>query len=288
MKKVFSSIRQINKLKKDENYRLFNSVAHYEITCLSKVFKQWKSIAEETRKIKLKENKKVEEGRKRADGVWMRAGWKRLIENVQKNREDKRRWVVAMRFNDKMIKQRAFDMIWKVVEMAREERIGEEEKEERAKQFCDRLHLKRGFLAFMMNSQEIRDQREMEEQAYRMRQQEITKHVLKHWIKVGNYWIDKKYQSNRVPISTSHITFVPSQQTMSPLKGSENFETSDSKRPDYNYEYSFKKSPNNPSPSDSSSSHNQSIGSSTLEKMERIKALLSSVKAGTPSPTPSI
>ena len=111
--------------------------------------------------------------------------------------------------------------------------------------------------------------------------------MLKHWIKVGNYWIDKKYHSSSVSVAATHAPFTPLQPPKSPYKESDKSEISGSKMPNYNYEYSFKKSPNNPSPQTASPSNDQSISSTTLEKMERIKALLSSVNAGNPSPPPS-
>lgn len=112
--------------------------------------------------------------------------------------------------------------------------------------------------------------------------------MLKQWIKVGNYWIDKKYHSNSAPLSVPHIQFTPPYESKSPLKVSESSAHSDAKEENYNFEYSFKQSPNNPSPLRSSPSNNQSISSTTLNKMERIKALLSSVNVGDPSPAPSM
>lgn len=135
MKKVFRAIRQLNKLKMDENYRLFNAISHYEIQSLSKVFKQWKALVDHSRVLKLKEDSIVLEGRGRIEGVWLKAGWKMLKQNMHAKKEAKKKWIMVIKVNNMMMKQRAFDMIWKNVEMAREEKIGEEERLERSKQF---------------------------------------------------------------------------------------------------------------------------------------------------------
>ena len=66
--------------------------------------------------------------------------------------------------------------------------------------------LNKGFNSLKITLQQGKDQTEAEEDALRLRIKEQTSHVLKHWIEVGNYWIDKHQINNNIhTLKTSPI-----------------------------------------------------------------------------------
>jgi len=153
------------------------------------------------------------------------------------------------------------------------------------------LLTKKGFNAFAINSENVRDQREAENQALLMRKQDLTKNVLTHWINVGNYWIDKKHKITKTEVSDTKYHNEPemnnekSNSSISPPRPfnmSNAFEDTANKtelKQTNNFEYSFKKDKNSPRNGNvyTSAKKNSPIKSQTAEKMERIKQLLSSV-----------
>lgn len=99
----------------------------------------------------------------------------------------------------------------------------------------------------MGNSTEKREQRILEGEALNMRKQALTQHVLRHWIEVGNYWVNKKHQYSTMPneelkSKVHEISDIRSPPKVSKTVGQEQL-TEDSKNltPDDKYDYSFSK-----------------------------------------------
>jgi hypothetical protein len=70
-----------------------------------------------------------------------------------------------------------------------------------------------GFKAFGINRTESIRQRECEQEAMAERQKGMAKHVLAHWVEVGNYWINKSYHP---PKPISKLVSVPKSPIISP------------------------------------------------------------------------
>ena len=82
--------------------------------------------------------------------------------------------------------------------------------------YAERI-MKKVFDQFRINSIERIEQKKLEFEALEMRQKKIRTDVLKHWIKVGNYWLDKSFNKAQ-KVTTIHQYDLGSTKYESPVR----------------------------------------------------------------------
>ena len=103
MLKVFKAARAINKIKRDDKYKMFNAIAHSEVRTLTNCFNALKSEVQETKNKVQKERSKMLGINSHMRKVKLKIYFSKLWEHKEECLEYRQKYLMAMQhYNDKL------------------------------------------------------------------------------------------------------------------------------------------------------------------------------------------